>query len=146
MNINDEKYIERFNENLKIYNEKHKTNYTFQDIQNKFIDCKSSPEKQNDFCMCGHPIKECYEIINPETNHTMILGSSCINTYMINSYMHCIDCHKRYKLINNKTRYCRDCKPVSKKCKECRITFQIKNRQKDIIDMCYNCVIDYYKK
>lgn len=146
MNINNEKYIERFNENLKIYNDKNNTNYTFEDVQNKFIDCKATPERYNDICMCGHHIKECYQIINPETNHSMILGSSCINTYMINSTIKCIDCNKKYRMINNKTKYCKDCKPIKKQCKECKISMTIKKSQKAIIDICYHCILDYQNR
>jgi len=146
MNINNGKYIERFNENLKIYNDKNNTNYTFEDVQNKFVDCKATPERYNDVCMCGHSIKECYQIINPETNHSMILGSSCINTYMINSFVSCCSCGIKYKMINNKSQYCKDCRPINKACKECKILMKIKKQQKDIIDICYDCILDYQKK
>jgi len=144
MNINSDKYIKRFNENLAIYNNTNNTNYTFEDVQNLFVDCKQLPEFGNDYCMCGHIIKECYEIVNPNTNHKMILGSSCINTYMINTTIKCIECNKKFKMIN-KTKYCNDCKPVKKTCKECKQIMTIKKSQKEYIDNCYNCILEYEK-
>jgi hypothetical protein len=44
-------YIKRFEENLKKYNEKHKTNYTFKDIQEKFIDAGEIKGNKTK-CMC----------------------------------------------------------------------------------------------
>jgi hypothetical protein len=143
MNINSDKYIKRFNENLTIYNNTNNTNYTFEDVQNLFIDCNQLPEIGNDYCMCGHIIKESYEIVNPETNHKMILGSSCINTYMINTTIKCIECNKKFKMIN-KSKYCNDCKPINKKCGECKQSMQVKKSQKEYIDNCYNCIHCYY--
>jgi hypothetical protein len=142
MNINSDKYIKRFNENLAIYNNTNNTNYTFEDVQNLFVDCKQLPEIGNDYCMCGHIIKECYEIVNPNTNHKMILGSSCINTYMINSSMKCIDCNKRFKMIT-KSKYCNDCKPIKKSCRDCKQIMTIKKSQKEYINTCYNCIMQY---
>jgi len=144
MNINSDKYIKRFNENLAIYNNTNNTNYTFEDIQNLFVDCKQLPEFGNDYCMCGHIIKECYEIVNPNTNHKMILGSSCINTYMINTTIKCIECNKKFKMIN-KTKYCNDCKPVKKTCKKCKQIMTIKKSQRNDINTCYNCILEYEK-
>ena len=142
MNINSDKYIKRFNENLQIYNNTNNTNYTFEDVQNLFVDCKQLPEIGNDYCMCGHVIKECYEIVNPNTNHKMILGSSCINTYLINTFISCCDCGKKFKMIN-KSRYCNDCKPIKKNCKECKQIMTIKKSQRNNIDTCYNCILEY---
>jgi len=142
MNINSDKYIKRFNENLAIYNNTNNTNYTFEDIQNLFVDCKQLPEFGNDYCMCGHIIKECYEIVNPNTNHKMILGSSCINTYMINTTIKCIECNKKFKMIN-KTKYCNDCKPVKKCCVNCKQIMTIKKSQRNDINTCYNCILQY---
>ena len=144
MNINSDKYIKRFNENLAIYNNTNNTNYTFEDVQNLFVDCKQLPEIGNDYCMCGHIIKECYEIVNPNTNHKMILGSSCINTYMINSSMKCIECNKKFKMIN-KSKYCNDCKLVKKTCRECKQIMTIKKSQRNDINTCYNCILEYEK-
>ena len=142
MNINSDKYIKRFTENLAIYNNTNNTNYTFEDVQNLFVDCKQSGEIGNNYCMCVHVINESYEIDNPNTNHKMILGSSCINTYLINTTIKCIECNKKFKMISNKSKYCNDCKPVNKKCKECNQSMQIKKSQRDI-DTCYNCILKY---
>ena len=144
MNINSDKYIKRFNENLTIYNNTNNTNYTFEDVQNLFVDCKQSGEIGNNYCMCGHIIKESYEIVNPETNHKMILGSSCINTYMINTTIKCIECNKKFKIIN-KSKYCNDCKLVKKTCRECKQSMQVKKSQRNNIDTCITCILEYEK-
>ena len=61
---------------------------------------------------------------------------------MINTTINCIECNKKYKLIN-KSRYCNDCRPINKKCKECKITMQVKKSQRNNIDTCYNCILQY---
>jgi len=147
--INNTYYVQKFNENLKQYNLINNTNYTFEDVQRLFIDCRTLPEKYSSkcsiHCMCGHPIKEGYEIINPATNHKMILGSSCIETYMINSRIIC-DCGNSYKVINNKIKKCSNCRLINKSCSICKCKIQIKKSQKDIIDTCYKCIIEYEQR
>lgn len=118
--MNNQAYVDRFNKKLTAYNTNHDTTYTFKDIQTKFIDVRLvdiSNININDSsvtrCMCGHKISTPYNIINPETNETMALGSDCIETYMLNSHQICEICDTRFKFKAN-TIICKDCKKTQK--------------------------------
>ena len=93
-------------------------------------------------CMCGHEIINNYEIINPDTNDSMILGSSCISTYMINTMQICDKCNIRYKFNPNSKNRCRNCKKVKAKCKRCNKIKKVrKSKKKDFIN-CKKCKKD----
>ena len=115
MTINNINYIKRFEKNLQIYNEENGTNYTFEDIQDKFIEVREIITDANDDnmkCMCDHPIHRLYEILNPDNGDTLILGSDCIKTYMIKSLSICNKCDKRFKFKPNCKNICNDCKKI----------------------------------
>jgi len=118
--MNNQAYIDRFNKKLTAYNTNHGTTYTFKDIQAKFIDVRliditniNINDSLVTSCMCGHKISRPYNIINPETNETMALGSDCIETYMLNSHQICEICDTRFKFKAN-TIICKDCKKTQK--------------------------------
>jgi len=145
--INNAQYIKRFEKNLNEYNNKNGTSYTFKDVQDKFISVNEVKKEKDDdnnkkkvtHCMCGHAINNEYEIINPETGDMMILGSDCITTYMLSSYCNCQDCGENFKIYNNCQNLCKNCKITTKKCKNCKKSIQIKNKDKKNFKLCNNC-------
>lgn len=147
MIINNKNYIKRFEANLKIYNEENGTNYTFEDVQDKFIDVreltkKTTIEDENYTpmkCMCDHKIYKLFEIINPDNGDTMILGSDCIETYMIKSLSKCKICNKRFKFNPNCKNRCNDCKKIKIKCKRCNKIKKVRKYKKKIFINCKNC-------
>jgi hypothetical protein len=145
--INNQRYINRFNQNLKDYNNIHKTSYTFEDVQDKFIDCRQAYESKDEKkdriqsqCMCGHPIQNEFEIINPETGDKMVLGSDCINTYMIKTQCICSDCKKRFAIFNDCDNLCKNCQITTKKCQECKEYCYIKKSEKATFKKCDSCI------
>jgi len=122
---NNEAYIRRFTENLDVWNAEHGRAYKFEDIQNKFLDIRmvaKALENTGEYatkCMCGHHIKNNYEIINPENSDIIILGSDCIDTYMIKSLLICNSCDERFKFKASANGICPKCKLVSRKCVKC---------------------------
>lgn len=146
--INNSSYIKRFEANLKIYNKDNDTNYTFEDVQNKFIyvrelrKIEDNDNKHEIECMCGHEIINNYKIINPDTNDSMILGSSCISTYMINTMQICDKCNIRYKFNPNSKNRCRNCKKVNAKCKRCNKIKKVRKSKKKYFINCKKCKKD----
>jgi hypothetical protein len=149
MIVNNASYIKRFEANLEIYNLNNGSNYTFEDVQNKFIDIrelKKRIDNDNNFipseCMCDHKIYKEYEIINPDNGDTLILGSSCIETYMIKSLSKCKKCNKRFKFKPNSKNRCNDCKKVKAKCKRCNKIKKVRKiKKKDFLN-CKKCIKD----
>jgi hypothetical protein len=143
--INNLSYIKRFEDNLKDYNEDNKTNYTFEDVQNKFIDIRELEKKIDDEkfipsnCMCGHKIYKEYQIINPENGDTMILGSDCILTYMIKTMQICSKCESRYKFKPNSKNRCKKCQKVKVKCKRCCKIKKVRRSKKKEFINCKKC-------
>jgi hypothetical protein len=145
-NINSLSYIKRFESNLKEWNEENDREYTFEDVQDKFIDVrelKKLPEDNkliNGKCMCGHKISKEYEIINPENGDTLILGCDCIETYMIKSMSICEKCDKRFKFKPNCENRCNDCKKIEIDCDRCEKTFIIPKYRKKTFKNCKKCI------
>jgi len=138
--INNKAYIVRFECNLSRYNIIHNTAYTFIDVQNKFIDIrmictKYTNNRMTTTCMCGHSIKNIYEIINPATNDIMIVGSDCIKTYMINASLICIDCNNKFKFsVYNTT--CKKCTKARKdNTKRCEALLQAKKLAQEKVNI-----------
>lgn len=137
--INDKSYIKRFTSNLKIYNETNNTNYTFEDVQDLFIESRQL-DCNIKHCMCGHKINKKFEIINPDTNDTMILGSNCIETYMIKTMQICEKCDVRYKFNAKSNNRCNNCEKIKIKCKKCNEMKKIKRSKKKDFIYCKKCV------
>jgi hypothetical protein len=133
-------YLKRFEENLKIYNEEHKTNYTFEDVQEKFIDA-GEVNKNKIKCMCDHDIKKNFEIKNEETGHTMIVGSICIKKYIPKAMSKCKECKLKFKF--NGKKYCRICRrKISIKCNKCYKIYKIRRYKTKKNIKCKDCVED----
>lgn len=144
-NINNKKYIERFEENLKEWNRDNDRNYTFEDVQDKFIDVREIGNQKksrckNSHCMCGHSIINEYEIVNPENDDTMILGSDCIETYMIKSMSVCRVCDERFKFKPNCNNKCDGCKKIKIKCKKCGEIKNVRKSKKKLFVNCRKCI------
>jgi len=152
MEVNNIKYIKRFEENLEIWNEENDKNYTFEDVQDKFIDIrllgeKNKENKKESKCMCGHKILYEYEITNPDNDDKMILGSDCIETYMFKSMSKCEKCEKRFKFNpNNDSNRCKDCIKVKVKCKRCNEIRKIPKYKKKSYKLCKKCIEEKEEK
>tara|TARA_R110000868_G_scaffold107411_3_gene293924 strand:- start:137 stop:679 length:543 start_codon:yes stop_codon:yes gene_type:complete len=63
-------------------------------------------------CICTHPIKNTYEIINEVNGNTLWIGSDCIKRWM-EDRVRCRKCHCQLKNIiaklDNKILFCNDC-------------------------------------
>lgn len=144
--VNNQAYIKRFESYLEEWNEENNRDYTFEDVQDKFIDIreliKSSKEQKlvNGRCMCGHKISREYEIINPENGDTLILGCDCIETYMIKSMSKCEKCDKRFKFKPDCGNRCKDCKKIEIDCNRCNKTFIIPKYRKKDFKYCKKCI------
>jgi hypothetical protein len=139
MTINNINYINRFEANLKIYNETNDTNYTFEDVQNLFLESREL-DCNIKHCMCGHKINKKFEIINPDTNDSMILGSNCIETYMIKTMQICKKCDVRYKFNAKSNNRCHNCEKIKIKCKKCNEIKKIKRSKKKDFTYCKKCI------
>jgi hypothetical protein len=132
------KYIKRWEENLKIYNKEHNTNYTFKDIQQKFIDA-GEVDHIEDKCMCGQSIIKNFIIENSETNDSMIVGSVCIKKYIPNAQTKCKGCKIKFKFDgNNRCKKCR--RKISVKCNECNEIFKIRRYKTKKFIKCKKCI------
>lgn len=146
-NINNKKYIERFEKNLREWNEENDRDYTFEDVQDKFIHISMYDEENTEEsqCMCGHIIHNLYYIENPENEDRMILGSDCIQTYMIKSLSICTKCKCQYK-FNPNSNVCKDCTKVKVKCKKCQRIRYVRRSKKKLYDKCKKCKEEETKK
>ena len=45
----------------------------------------------------------------------------------------------------NVIKYCNDCRPIKKNCRDCKQTMTIKKSQRNI-DTCYNCILEYQNR
>ena len=144
-NINNKNYIKRFEANLKEWNEENDRDYTFEDVQDKFTHISIADDEGEETCMCGHPIYNIYYIENPENGDRMILGSDCIQTYMIKSLLVCIKCKEYYKFKPN-SNVCKNCTKVKVKCKKCLRIRYVRRSKKKTYDKCKKCKQEETKK